>query len=114
MTQVIALEFRRKFEQINIKKEQTKNVKDIAHIKHNGRDVLYIIAKEFNQQKPTLETFFKSIINFRKFCEENEIRKIGLPRMGSGLDKLKWKEVRTIIRYIFKTSKIKVIICVDI
>lgn len=114
MSRGIALEFKKKFGQVEALKQQNKNITEIAHIKHNERCLIYIITKEQCQQKPTLEILFKSIINLREFCETNNIEKIGLPRIGSGHDQLDWEEVRAIIRYIFKNSKIKVIIYANI
>jgi len=77
MSQGIALEFRCKFGQINLLKEQNKNVTEIAHIKHNEIDILYIITKEIIQQKLTLEKLFKSIIKLQKCYGENEIHQAG-------------------------------------
>ena len=114
MSQGLALECRRKFGQIETLKEQNKEITEVAHIQHNEKSLAFIITKELCQQTTTLETFFKCIINLRTFCEENNITKIGLPRVDNELDKLNWEKVRAIIRYIFKNSKIKVIIYVDI
>ncbi|KAL4082949.1 hypothetical protein QTP88_029447 [Uroleucon formosanum] len=114
MSQGLALECRRRFGQIETLKEQNKEITEVAHIQHNENLIAFIIVKELCQQTTTFETFYKCIINLRTFCEENNITKIGLPRVGNELDKLKWEKVRAIIRYIFKNSKIKVIIYVDI
>ncbi|KAL4108059.1 hypothetical protein QTP88_018316 [Uroleucon formosanum] len=86
----------------------------VAHIQYNENSIAFIITKELCQQTTTFETFYKCIINLRIFCEENNITKIELPRVGNKLNKLNWEKVRAIIRYIFKNSKIKIIIYVDI
>lgn len=64
-------------------KEQNKNITEIAYIQHDKIYVLYIITKEYCQQEPTMEILLKSIINLRTFCEENNIEKIGLPKIGN-------------------------------
>jgi len=53
---------------------------------------------------------FASIVNLRKFCEEQGITKLAIPRIGSGHNLLNWDHVRCMIRYIFRKSKIKIII----
>jgi hypothetical protein len=114
MSQGLALEFRRKLGQIETLKEQNKEITEVAHIQHNKKSLAFIITKELCQQTTTFETFYKCIINLRTFCEENNITKIGLSRVDNELDKLNWEKVRAIIKYIFKNSKIKFIIYVDI
>ncbi|KAL4136459.1 hypothetical protein QTP88_008007 [Uroleucon formosanum] len=113
MSQGIALEFRRKFGQIENLTNQNKEVTEIASIQHNDQNILYIITKNHHQEKPTYETFYQAIKNLRTFCEENQIEKLALPKIGSGHDQLNWDQVRTILRYVFKKSKIKLIIYVD-
>ncbi|KAL4136407.1 hypothetical protein QTP88_007955 [Uroleucon formosanum] len=113
MSQGIALEFRRKFGQIENLTNQNKEVTEITSIQHNDQNILYIITKNHHQEKPTYETFYQAIKNLRTFCEENQIEKLALPKIGSGHDQLNWDQVRTILRYVFKKSKIKLIIYVD-
>lgn len=55
---------------------------------------------------------FASIQNLRFYKEQN-IKKLTIPKIGSGHDQLKWDQVRSIIRYIFKRSKIKILIFVS-
>lgn len=113
MSQEIALEFRRKFGQIENLTSQNKEVTEIASIQHNDQNILYITTKNHHQEKPTYDTFYQAIKNLRTFCEENQIERLALPKIGSGHDQLNWDQVRTILRYVFKKSKIKLIIYVD-
>jgi hypothetical protein len=53
---------------------------------------------------------FYPIKNLKTFCEFNNINKVALPKIGSGCDQLSWEQVRTMIRYIFKNTKIKIVI----
>jgi len=104
----------KKFGQIETLKEQNKEITEVLHIQHNEKSIAFLIAKELCQQMTKLEIFFKCIINLQTFCEENNITKIGLPRVDNELDKLNWEKPRAIIRYIFENSKIKVFLYVDI
>jgi len=110
MSKGIALEFRRKFGQVDQLLQQNKQIMEIAAIKCNGRNILYIITKDSHQQKPTYETIFYALKNLREYCESNNINKVALPKIGSGHDQLNWEQIRTMLRYIFKNSEIKIII----
>lgn len=113
MSQGIALEFRKKFGQIDTLINLNKKVTEIASIKHNNRQIIYIINKQNFKEKPTLETMFMSITNLRKCCEEQNVTKLAIPRIGSSHDQLNWDQIRSMIRYIFKKSKIKIVIFVN-
>lgn len=113
MSQGIALEFRKKFGQVDTLINLNKKVTEIASIKHNNRQIIYIINKQNFKEKPTLETMFMSITNLRQFCEEQNVTKLAIPRIGSGHDQLNWDQIRSMIRYIFKKSKIKIVIFVN-
>ncbi|KAL4089366.1 hypothetical protein QTP88_024412 [Uroleucon formosanum] len=65
MSEGIALEFRRKFGQVDPLLQQNKQVMEIAAIKCNVRNILYIITKDSHQQKPTYETIFYALKNLR-------------------------------------------------
>jgi len=53
---------------------------------------------------------FYTIKNLKQFCEMENIKKLAVPKIGSGIDRLYLEQVRTMIRYIFKNSQTKVLI----
>jgi len=110
MSEGISLEFRRKFGKVDQLIQQNKQVTEIAAIQDSDRYILYIITKDLHYQKPTYETMFFAMKNLRKFCESNNLNKVALPKIGSGCDQLDWEQVRTIIRYVFKKSNIKILV----
>lgn len=83
---------------------------EIAFLQENQRYILYIITKEWHTQKPTYEAMFFAMKYLRQFCESHNIKKLALPKIGGGCDLLNWEQVRTIIRYVFKSSDIKILI----
>ena len=42
---------------------------------------------------------------------ENNIKYIGLPKIGSGLDRLVWVAVREIIKDVFKELDVEIVVC---
>jgi hypothetical protein len=61
-------------------------------------------------QTPTYETMFFAMKNLRKFCESNGLIKIALLKIDNEYDQLDWTQVRTMKRYVFKNSIIKIMI----
>ena len=51
--------------------------------------------------KPTYETLRSSLCALRDHCVSSEVRKLCMPRIGCGLDKLKWERVVAVIQEVF-------------
>lgn len=78
--------------------------------KTNGITVGNLVTKERYFHKPTLETLSQSLIDFHKKAVEAEMRKLAMPKIGCGLDKLLWENVRGIVREIFADTDIEIIV----
>jgi hypothetical protein len=64
----------------------------------NGTKIVNLVTKAKYWMKPTMTSLELSLWNLRKFIEDNpDIKRILMPRIGSGLDKLKWGEVKSAI-----------------
>ncbi len=44
-------------------------------------------------------------------CEIRGIKKIAMPMIGCGLDKLKWDDVSKIIKDVFKDTDVEILVC---
>lgn len=44
----------------------------------------------------------------RKHCEEHDVDKLAIPRLGTGADKIDWPFVRRIIENVFKDTDISI------
>lgn len=53
-------------------------------------------------------------MNFQKFCLENNVSNVALPKITSDLDQLELAEIRTMIRYIFKSFSIEFFLFLNI
>lgn len=113
MSQGIALEFRRRFGLVDELLRQNKKITEIAYITSNDIQILYLITKQRYKDKPTLETTFLTLKNLRTFCQKQNITQLAMPRLGSGQDQLNCDQVRTMLRFIFRGSKIKILIFVN-
>ena len=45
-------------------------------------------------------------------CRLNGIRKVAMPLIGCGLDKLKWEQVSAIIREVFADTDMDILVCI--
>lgn len=67
-----------------------------------------LITKERYFHKPTLETLRQSLEELREKALEMGLAKISMPKIGCGLDKLEWQDVREIIKDVFKATDIEI------
>jgi hypothetical protein len=75
-------------------------------------NVLNLITKKRCFHKPTLDDLKEALIDMRACCQERAIQKIAMPRIGCGLDRLNWDDVRPMIEEIFADTDIEIIVCV--
>lgn len=106
MMKGISLQFRRKFGTVDKLRQLQKTAPDVALIETDNRTIFYLITKEHFWQKPSYEQLFYCLQKLKQLCEENNISKLACPRLGAGLDGLKWEKVRSMLRYLFRNSTI--------
>lgn len=70
-----------------------------------------LITKRNYWDKPTLTTIENALIWMKEQCEDHCITKLAMPRIGCGLDKQKWENVRPLIEKVFADTDIEILIC---
>ena len=73
--------------------------------------VYNLITKRNYWDKPTLLTMRNALNWMKEDCEIRSIKKIAMPMIGCGLDRLKWEDVSEIINNVFKDVDIEILIC---
>ena len=77
-------------------------------------DVFNLVTKKFFFQKPTLETLEAALVDMKNQCLEHGIKKIAMPRIGCGLDRLVWKSedacVSGVIEKLFVDTDIEIVV----
>ena len=94
---------------------QTMNPKigDAIYYTGEGRHgVINLITKERYFNKPTRENFNKSIDDMKMVALSYDIKKIAIPQIGSGLDRLNWKESSKYIQEVFADTDIEILVCI--
>ena len=74
--------------------------------------VFNLITKQRCYSKPTYENVKFALEDMKKICKTKEIKKIAMPKIGCGLDRLEWNKVKQIILDTFEDTDIEIVICI--
>ena len=74
----------------------------------NNNHVFNLVTKNRYFEKPTLLTMRESLMDMRRIAEEVGIRKIAMPRIGCGLDRLQWQDVKDILVEVYGGSDLDI------
>ncbi|XP_043088727.1 uncharacterized protein LOC122334907 [Puntigrus tetrazona] len=93
-------------------KVRIKNKKpgECAVTKEEDRTVFHLITKQVATELPTYDNFRKSLTYMRDWCITNNIKSVSVPRLGCGLDKLKFEKVLQILKEVFTDVDITITI----
>lgn len=72
--------------------------------------VANLVTKERYFNKPTLKTLRQALEDLRRQAIERGISKLAMPKIGCGLDKLQWEDVRDVIKDVFDNDEIEILI----
>ena len=112
----IVVEFNKRFDMK--RKLQSKYPNFVNDYHHNrwcgmalieGR-VINLITKERYWQKPTYQTM-KEALNIARLRIPRECKKIAMPAIGCGLDRLEWGKVSEIIKEVFEDTDVEILVC---
>lgn len=104
----IATTFKEKFGNVEFLKNQKTEVGKVAVLKEKERYVYYLVTKQAYWHKPTLKSLTEALISMRLHALGHGVSHICMPKIGCGLDRLKWKDVHAILCNVFERSEIKV------
>lgn len=74
-------------------------------------NVFNLVTKDRVYHKPTYDTLIKTLEDMKEQCENLDIDKIAMPRIGCGLDGLSWDTVEEIIMEVFEDTDMEILIC---
>lgn len=113
----IVVEFNRRFDMK--RKLQSKYPNYLSQYTHKriGGDcilegkVFNLITKERYFHKPTIITMRLALEKMKQICLENNIKKIAMPVIGCGLDRLNWNDVSEQIKSVFTDMHVEILVC---
>jgi hypothetical protein len=74
-------------------------------------NVFNLVTKERYWHKPTYESLGDSLVEMKEMIMYKGVKYLAMPRIGSGLDKLSWPKVKSLIEEIFSDLEIEILIC---
>lgn len=75
---------------------------------HQDRYVFYLVTKRSHRDKPTLAALQTCLTNLANICISLRLTKLSISRLGCGLDKLDWADVKQAIVTSFANIDIEI------
>ena len=113
----IVVEFNKRFDMKNKLQEKYPDYVNTWHkYKYNGDcilegRVLNLITKERYFHRPTYESIRTALSEMQAVCWFNDIKKVAMPIIGCGLDRLEWSKVSSIIKEVFENDDMEILVC---
>ena len=111
----IAKIFREKFpifverKQEMIRKFPKAKLSGLFSVASNGYIIVNLVTKKNYWDKPTYETMETSLRSLRQYLMQRpHIKRVLMPRIGCGLDRLNWSRVRVMIENILENVDVEV------
>lgn len=109
----IAVEFDRRYDMrsrlIKLAEEKPETLDEKCIQVEN---VFNLITKEKYWQKPSYKSLRESLLEMReKISKDKNVKKLVMPKIGCGLDRLSWDKVEPMVQEIFKNLDIEIVVC---
>ena len=75
-------------------------------------NVFNLVTKERYYHKPTLASLEVALNEMKDYAVEMGVKKIAMPKIGCGLDRLNWDDVSVMLEEIFGDTDIEILVCV--
>ena len=73
--------------------------------------ILNLVTKDRYYEKPTYKNLCYALTTMLSYCRAYNIKKIAMPLIGCGLDRLQWDRVSAMIKEIFADEDIEILVC---
>lgn len=110
----IAKEFNRRYD-MRTKLKELYPVEENHYSKYIGYallvdNVFNLVTKERYWHKPTKDSMRNALVGMMEICKEYGIKKLAMPKIGAGLDKMPWNTTFKMISDIFCDTDIDIVI----
>jgi len=106
----IATGFKKHFGGVEELKRQNVQVGGVGVLQKKGRYIYYLVTKNKHGGKPSLTTLQASLQAMKAEVSRAGVKKIAMPKIGCGLDKLSWGAVHEVIHGVFSDSDIEILV----
>ena len=102
---------RHKFKRVDDLLNQYQSKGGLAILTDKDRYIYYLVTKTYSTGKPTYATLFSSLKCLKKHVVEKRVQKIAMPRIGCGLDRLDWPNVKFMVEFVFRDVNVQIVVC---
>ncbi len=78
---------------------------------HKDRIIFNLVTKRNYWDKPTLSTIKNALDWLSDFCYCYKIKKLAMPRIGCGLDRQNWSDVKALIEKVLADTDVEIVVC---
>lgn len=89
-------------------KQENVRTGGVAFIHIAPRYIYYLVTKPVYFGKPTYYSLWMSLSKLKKHIIANKVKKIAIPHLACGADRLRWYLVKQLIEYIFQDVEIEI------
>lgn len=109
----IAVEFNKRYDMrkilVELSKEKPKTLNEKCIEVEN---VFNLVTKERCFDIPTYNSLEKALLEMKEKISKNKnVKKLVMPKIGCGLDRLSWDKVEPMINKIFEDLDIEIVVC---
>uniref|UniRef100_A0A1A9ZSH4 Macro domain-containing protein n=1 Tax=Glossina pallidipes TaxID=7398 RepID=A0A1A9ZSH4_GLOPL len=108
MCRNIGLQFKCKNGQNHEMLRQDHHTGSVAVLKDHKRYVYNLVTKERQHEKSTYIALFYALLTTRDHMRQHGVRKLAIPRLGCGIDRLEWFRVKSILEMVFADDDIEI------
>lgn len=114
----IAKSFKDKYKELRkrdilVEKFKSNKFERLLIIRTEEANVANLVTKKYFYNKPSYRTLEESLLDLKYYItntEKMEVKRLLMPRIGCGLDRLKWDKVKDILTNVFKDTEIEILV----
>ena len=110
MSRGIAKSIKERFGKVKELRNSGAKAGEIVVVQIGPRFVYNLVTKRNYWEKPTYKSLRRSLEKMKEHAELNHVRKICMPRLGCGLDRLDWTLVRQLINDVFQETHMEIVV----
>ena len=106
----IAAQFKRRFRGVQEILSQKARPGEMAVLTRGDRYIYYLVTKKNVWDLPELPMLRRSLEAMKAHCKKNDVVELAMPKIGCGIDQLRWEDVEKVVRDVFVDVKINITI----
>lgn len=74
--------------------------------------VFNLVTKRNVYEQPNYKDLKAALLEMKKLCKKQGIKKLAMPQIGCGIDGLEWNKVSALVKDIFKDMDMEILVCI--